>query len=183
MNRLSVILTIGCISVACLAAPVPEATSLHPAKYTLRLVLATGEGPVFESAKGLSEFSRKQNQSNPNGWTVFRGNTIPPESSSLVSLLDQADAIYTELESVPVDIGKEFTSENGLLKGTIWKKTDFTAPGSDQENAILSAELNYDAIPVNLREHRMRIGEWSCLALGRTNNVGYLLIRLYEPQR
>jgi hypothetical protein len=190
MKHLTMILAISCISAACAADPVPEAVNLHPEKYTLRLVRATGEGPMFESFGRMSEtnmfedtFSQKTIYTEV--WSTSRFGDEPlPKKNILLSKIEQANPTYTELVSMPIEMGKEFSSDNGLLTGKIWREIDFT--DSDPEpSAVASFELKYVPRPIKFDEPPLllKVGEWVCLGLGGSNKTEWVLIKLYEPQK
>lgn len=174
-----------------LGKPVPEATNLNSKKYTLRFVRATGgDGPMFESAERISEptfddiestFSSKPHITNE--WSTFRiGDEPLLKRNILLAKIEQANPTYTELVSMPIEIGKEFSSDNGLLKGTVWRRIDPIGSNPDQ-GAVMSYELKYDGLPIKHKERQIKVGEWICDGIGRSNRVEWVLFKLYEPQK
>ncbi len=181
MKHLKVILAISFISAGCIAQPIPESTSLNSEKYTLRFVLATGEGKVFESIEGLSEFRSEMKGSKD--WVAHRGLPFPqPDKNGIAAVMDQANATYIELASVPIDIGREFSLPDGSLRGIVRQESDHTT-SSPGQSAAASFELKYEGRPIKLNDIPVSGDEWHFAALGRTNKVDYVLIKLYEPQK
>jgi hypothetical protein len=174
--------------------PIPETVELHPDKYTLRFVRATdGSGPLFKDSEHvfacMSEsidgiFSVKPHVTNE--WSDFRFGEATPAlpKDILLSKIEQANPTYTELVSIPVEMGKDFSSDNGLLKGKIWIEMDFSDSDPDQ-NTVVTFELKYDPRPIKFAKDplNLKVGEWVCLGLGGSNRTEWVLIKLYEPQK
>lgn len=83
---------------------------------------------------------------------------------------------------MPIEMGKDFSSDNGLLKGKIWREIDFTDSDPDQ-NTVITFELKYDPRPIKLDEKPLKVGEWFCVGLGGSKKTEWILVKLYEPQK
>lgn len=113
-----------------------ETTNLHSKKPTLRFVLASGVGKLFEPNDSFFETLNGTDK----GWAFddwshfsaepLKGTQTLPLATTLPLALEKVDTTYTELFSAPLNLGEEFSSADGALKGTTWQETDFTTPNT-----------------------------------------------------
>ncbi len=166
-----------------------ETTNLHPEKHTLRFVLASGTGKLFESKEAFFEMLNDPNENlAPNDWSYFSGKPFKgcpksPPKSVFPLILKKADAIYTELFSASIDLGQGFSSADKTLNGKIWQKSDITTSDTTRDSFIsFNLQLPEHDHPLELTEFHLKPNGWSSIVIERTNRVEVLLVRLYEPQ-
>ena len=171
MKKLQIALLLSVFAGISMAKPAPDATNLHPEKYMLRFVLASGSGKMFTSEKGMSEFSTEIAQKEK--WTTGKGNfSEAHKRSHLVSMLDEADATYSEISTFAVDMNEEFSFDK--VSGTLLQEAS---------GPTLSCEIQYENRPHKLKDLRLKTGEWSVIALGRADKADYILVKLYKPKK
>ena len=164
---------------------------MDPEKFTLRFVKATGDGPIFAPSTQRLERSGaaeklSQETISSEEWKPYRftDEAIPlSEKNMLLSEIEQSNPTYTELVSMPIEMGKEFISDNGMLSGKVWLGTDCAdlTPGS---RALARFELQCDPHPITFDDtpFGLKIDEWVGIGLGNAEKSEWILVKLYPPR-
>jgi hypothetical protein len=197
MKTIIVAIVVTGIAVCSFSKPVPEITKLDPEKYTLRLVVASGNTGIFKKSDGLAGFEWESSETNKQTQYIASTNNpaiFTPHKSPMISLIEQADPTYTEFASVHLKLGEEFSSKNALVKGLVKPSGENMplitgvltecelSPQANNQTVSLSVEFNYKDIPIKLNNLSLQKGKWCCLVLGDKNKNDVMLIRLYDPQ-